>query len=123
MDNNVNDKSRNRLGSSTMCLKCLQINLQHSRLSTDNLLKILEEEDTDIVCIQEPYNIGDKIVGIPRSHTVLTSGEGKKLEAIVINNKHIDVYRPAMLGQLPTCRLLISGRATNTTPDDLQLTC
>jgi len=29
-----------------------------------------------------------------------------------------NVYRPAMLGQLPTCRLLISGRATNTTPDD-----
>jgi len=61
-----------------MRLKCLQINLQHSRLATDNLLKILEEEDTDIVCIQGPYNIGNKIGGIRRSHTVLTSGEGKK---------------------------------------------
>ena len=26
------------------------------------------------------------------------------------------MYRPAMLRQLPTCRLLISGRATNTNP-------
>jgi hypothetical protein len=67
----------------------MQINLQHSRLATDNLLKILEEEDTDIICIQKPYNIGNKIGGIPLSHTVLTSGEGKKRAAIVINNKHI----------------------------------
>ena len=38
---------RNRLGESTKRLKCLQINLQHSRLATDNLLKIIEEEGTD----------------------------------------------------------------------------
>ena len=68
----------------------MQINPQHSRLATDNLLKIMEEEDTDIVCIQEPYNIGNKIGGLPRSRTVLTSGEGKKRAGIVINNKHID---------------------------------
>jgi len=87
--NKVNDKHRNRSGDFTTRLKCLQINLQHSRLATDNLLKIMEEEDTDIVCIQEPYNIGNKIGGLPRSRTVLTSGEGKKRAAIVIN-KHID---------------------------------
>jgi ribosomal protein S13 len=49
----------------------------------------LEEESTDIVCIQEPYNIGNKI-GLPRSRTVLTSGVGKRRAAIVINNKQID---------------------------------
>jgi hypothetical protein len=68
----------------------MQINLQHSRLAKDNLLKIMEEEDTDIICIQEPYNIGNKIEGLPCSRTVLTSGEGKKCAVIVINNKHID---------------------------------
>jgi hypothetical protein len=50
----------------------------------------MEEDDMGIVCIQEPYNIGNKIGGLPRSSTVLTSGEGKKRAAVVINNKRID---------------------------------
>jgi hypothetical protein len=66
------------------------MNLQHSSLATDNLLKIMEEEDTDIICIQEPYNIGNKIGGLPRSSTVLTSGEGNKRAAIAVNNKIMD---------------------------------
>jgi len=88
--NKVKHKHTNRTGIFRKKLTCMQINLQHSRLATDNLLKIMEEEDTDIVCIQEPYNIGREIGGIPRFYTVLTSGEGKKRAAIVINNKHID---------------------------------
>jgi hypothetical protein len=55
----------------------MQINLQHAKTATDNLLKIMDEE-TDIICIQEPYIIGNKIIGIPRSLTVLAAGEGKK---------------------------------------------
>jgi hypothetical protein len=59
-------------------------------LATDNLLKIIEEDGTDILCIQEPYTIGNKIVGLPRSYKVFASGEGRKRAAIVINNKQID---------------------------------
>jgi len=62
-------------------LSCMQINLRHSRIATDNLLKIMEEEEPDIICIQEPYITGGKIGGIPRSCTVLTAGEGKKRSA------------------------------------------
>jgi hypothetical protein len=58
----------------------------------------MEEEDMDIFCIQEPYNIGNKIGWLPCSRTVLTSGEGKKRAAIVINNKHIDAI---LITQLP----------------------
>jgi exonuclease III len=68
----------------------MQINLQHGRTATDNVLKIMDEEETDIICIQEPYISESKIIGIPRSRTVLASGEGKKRTAIVSNNKHID---------------------------------
>ena len=68
----------------------MQINMQHSRTATDNNLKIMDEEETDIICIQEPYISGNKIVGIPRSRTILVPGEGKIRTAIVINNKHID---------------------------------
>jgi exonuclease III len=83
-------KQRARPGKLEKQLNCIQINLQHSRLATDNLLKIIEEEGTDILCIQEPCTIGNKIVGLPRSYKVFASGEGRKRAAIVINNKQID---------------------------------
>jgi hypothetical protein len=50
----------------------------------------MEEEDTDVVSIQEPYNIGSTIGGIPRTYTVISAGEGKKRAAIVINSKQVD---------------------------------
>jgi len=62
-------KHGDRPGAFKTRLKCMHIKLQHSRLATANLLKIIEEKDTDVICIQEPYNIGCKIGGIPRSRT------------------------------------------------------
>lgn len=67
-------------------------NLKHSTTATENLLKITDEEGTDIFCIQEPYSIGNKIVGLPRSYAVFVSGEGRKRAAIVINNKQTQYY-------------------------------
>jgi hypothetical protein len=57
-------------------LRCIQINLQHSRLATDNLRKITEEENTDIIFIQEPYTIRSKIVGLSKNLKIFTMGEG-----------------------------------------------
>jgi hypothetical protein len=59
-------------------------------LAADNLLKITEEEGTDILCTQEPHMIGNKTVGIPQSYKVFALGEGRKQAAIVTNNKQID---------------------------------
>jgi hypothetical protein len=84
------DRQRHSRGRINTRLKCLQINLQHSRAATDNLTKIANEEGIDIVCIQEPYNISNKVVGLPRSCAVLASGAGRKRAAMAINNKHID---------------------------------
>jgi hypothetical protein len=81
------DKQRYKLGRLNKRIKCLQINLQHSRTATDNLTKIINEEGADIVCIHEPYNIGSKAVGLPRSYAVFTSGAGRKRAEIVIKNK------------------------------------
>jgi len=81
--NKINTK--NKTGAIINSLKCLQINLQHSRLATDNILKFMKEEITDIACIQKPYMLGNKIGGIPHSLTVLTIGERKKRAAIFIN--------------------------------------
>ena len=86
-ENKIHDNNRKRLEKSTTRLKCLQINLQHSRLATDNLVKIMDEEDMEVVSIKELYNIGSTIAGIPRTYTVISAGEGKKRAAIVIKRK------------------------------------
>ncbi|XP_054746251.1 uncharacterized protein LOC129250671 [Anastrepha obliqua] len=41
--------------TSSMGLKVVQINLQHSRTATDSLTVLLAEEDVDIALIQEPW--------------------------------------------------------------------
>ena len=89
---NSNAKQRARSGKlkKKKRLSCIQINIQHSRLATDNLLKLIKENDTDIICIQEPYVIGNKIVGLPQYYKVFALGEGRKRAAIVINNRQID---------------------------------
>ena len=65
----------------------MQIKMNHSRTATDKIPKIMDEEETDIIYIQEQYIGGNKIVGIPRSFTVLVPGGGNIRTAIVINNK------------------------------------
>jgi hypothetical protein len=84
------DKTRYETSKLKSKLKCLQINLQHSRAATDNISKIIHEEGTDIVFIQEPYNVTNKPVCLPRSCAVFTSGPGRKRAAIVVMNKKID---------------------------------
>jgi len=87
---NSNTKQRAGSGKLKKRLSCIQINIQHSRLATDNLLKLIEENDTDIICIQESYVIGNKIVCLPQYYKVFASGEGRKMAAIVINDRQID---------------------------------
>jgi len=50
----------------------------------------MDEEDMDVVSIQEPYNIGSTIGGIPCTYTVISVGEGKKRGTIVIKSKQLD---------------------------------
>jgi len=86
-------KQIKRTGKINAQLKCLQISLQHSRLATDNLLKITQEEGIDFFCKQEPYTIGNKLAGLSKSRTVYTSGAGRERAAILINNKQIDTKK------------------------------
>jgi len=44
----------------------IKFNLQHSRVSVDKLVKLIAKDGTDILCLQEPYTIQNKIVGIPK---------------------------------------------------------
>ena len=87
---NPNTKQRDRMKKMQTRLKCIQINLQHSRLATDNLLKITKEDSTDMLCIQEPYMIRNKIAGLSSKYKIFTSGEGRNRAAIAVNNNQVD---------------------------------
>jgi len=69
----------------------MQINLQHSKVATANLMQITEEGSTDIPCIQEPYTIHNKVVGIPNKFRTYTISQTRSRAAIVVTNNHLDV--------------------------------
>ena len=71
-------------------IQCMQINLQHSKVATANLMQITEES-TDILCIQEPYTKQNKVVGIPNKFRTYTLAGTRSRTATVVTNKHIDV--------------------------------
>jgi len=49
-------------------IQCIQINLKHSRMATDNLMQIIETEKTAIVLVQEPYRYQEEIRGVSRKY-------------------------------------------------------
>ena len=68
-------------------IKCIRINLQHSRLATDNLRRIIEDDSTGILCIQEPYIIQNKISGLSKNYKIFASGGGRNCAATVVTTK------------------------------------
>ena len=71
-------------------IRCMQINLQHSRVATDNIMSLIQQDHIDIVFVQEPYLIQNKTAGITRTHRTYISDEDKSRAAIIIANDSID---------------------------------
>ena len=71
-------------------IRCMQINLQHSKVETANLMQITEEESTGILCIREPYIIQNKVVGIRNKYKTYTIPGTRSRAAIMVTNKHVD---------------------------------
>jgi len=67
-------------------IRCMKINQQHSRVATDNLMKLIKQDNTDIF-IQEPYLYQTTMPGIRKSRRNYTSHEDKSRAAIIITNK------------------------------------
>ena len=89
------DKPRNQINSATHCTvqhqtQCFQINLQHSRSATSNLMKTIETEEPDVIFVQEPYEYRNKPAGIGKQNRIFTAGNGKHRAAIIIPNDKID---------------------------------
>jgi len=71
-------------------IRCTQINLQHSKSATYNLMKITDTDETDFIFIQEHYEYQSRPAGIGRKHRIYTAGTGKYRAAIIIINNNID---------------------------------
>lgn len=83
-------KLMNKIQVRNTQINVIQINLQHSRTATDNLMEIINLQGIDIVLIQEPYIIKNKVAGISRNFKILSQGENKIRAAILIANRYID---------------------------------
>jgi len=83
----------------------MQINLQHSRTTTDNIMNLSEQDKTDIIFIQQPHLYSRRIAGISTKNRIYTSHVDKSRAAIVINNRYIDAVLITQLSN-PDCVLL-----------------
>ena len=93
-------------------IKCMQINLQHSKAATANLMKIVTEDEIDIIFIPEPCTVQDKVIGIPTKYTTFTAGEGRSRAAIVVTNKEIDAMLIRQLTDTDTVAVEVIKRNT-----------
>ena len=71
-------------------INCIQINLQHSRVATHNLMQLIGEQKIDIAFVQEPYVIENKVAAIPSHIGVFTQGRLKKRAAVLVTNRQMD---------------------------------
>jgi exonuclease III len=78
-------------------IRCIQINPQHSRIATDNLMKLVEKEKPDIIFIQELYLSKSKMTGITRTYRSYFLPEDSYRAAIVITNKEINAVLITLL--------------------------
>ena len=71
-------------------IKCLQINLQRSRIGTANLCKTIDDNNIDIILVQEPHIINGKVVGFPLNYkTIYNQNSIEPKTAIIITKKSV----------------------------------
>ena len=71
-------------------LICFQVNLQHSRAATANLMQMISTDNIGMSLIQEPYLYQNKLAGITKGYRTYAYREGKCRAAIIIQDNTID---------------------------------
>jgi len=94
MSQTVNTRKRiiqgHKKTSPLATIMCMQINVQHSRTATDNLMNLIEQDSSDIIFMQEPYLYNNRMTGLRNSSRNYTSPAGTSRAAILITNNKID---------------------------------
>jgi hypothetical protein len=86
IDNSLSNR-HNKLKQEAI-IKCVQLNLQHSRAVASNLTQIINH-NIDIAFVHEPYSIHNKVGGFPKAFRIFAHGGRRKRAAIAVND--IDV--------------------------------
>jgi exonuclease III len=60
------------------------------KVATDNFMKFIQQEHTDIVFVQEPYLYQNNTVGITTTHMIYAPNKEKYRTTIIIANNNID---------------------------------
>jgi hypothetical protein len=71
-------------------IKFYQVNVQHSKAATANLMQMISTDKIGMALIQEPYQYQGKLTGITKGYRTFTCGEGKRRAAIIIQDNTID---------------------------------
>ena len=71
-------------------IRCMQINVQHSRTVTDNLMNLIEQDSSDVIFMQEPYLYNNRMAGLRNSSRSYISPASTSRAAILITNNKID---------------------------------
>jgi ABC-type transport system substrate-binding protein len=71
-------------------IRCNQVNLQHSKAGTGNLMQVITTEKIGIALIQKPYFFQGRPLGITNIYRTFTAGEGNCRAAIVVPDTKID---------------------------------
>ena len=82
--------------------------MQHSRFAEVNIGKLTAGQGTDILLLQEPYKIQNKIVGIPKTHKIFIHGVSRPRAAVVVTNNKIDILRIKQLSDSETLVLEVT---------------
>jgi hypothetical protein len=93
-------------------LNFAQINLQHSRVATANLMKNTADNKLDIICIQEPYIHQGRAAGIDTKYKIFTAGEARSRAAVIITNRQVDATLITQLSDEDTITLEITNGNT-----------
>ncbi|XP_023211379.1 uncharacterized protein LOC111614230 [Centruroides sculpturatus] len=72
-------------------IRILQINLQRSKATSSLLIENANKLDADILLIQEPYIINNKIVRFGGWQILAKQGEKKPKSRIIVRNDNIDI--------------------------------
>jgi hypothetical protein len=83
-------------------IKCYQVNVQHSKATTANLMQMISTDKVGMALIQETYQYQGKLTGITKRYRTFTCGEGKRGAAIIIQENTIDALLITQLLEIKT---------------------
>ena len=78
-------------------------------------MKVVAEDESDIIFVQEPHTIQGKVIGISTKYKIFTSGDDRCRAAVVVTNNQIDVMLIHQLSDADTVSVeIIKGNITLT---------